>query len=68
MVASCKQESIPEFINNKNYKDGGKNTIFNQNESGRSMKIIACIAIILFAIIIFIIISYYLNNYINNIK
>jgi biopolymer transport protein ExbD len=61
-MVCTKQESIPEFIDIKRYKEDGKNNIFNKNESGTSMKIVACIAIILLALIIFIISFYYLKT------
>lgn len=55
---------IPLFINTKNYKEGSK-SIYNRNESGRSMKIVTCIIVLLIAIMIIIIAFYHLSNTIN---
>jgi hypothetical protein len=61
----CAQESeIPQFINIKRYKEDNR-SIFHKNESGRSMKIVACVAVILIALMILIICYHYGKQYLD---
>jgi len=65
---NCQQKNgPPQFINMKRYKEDGW-SIYHKNESGRSMKIVSCIVVILIALIVFIICYHYMKIYLDNVK